>query len=172
MFVLMLLLLPLRWMGAVVIAAAGDEFGHYAAVCCLGGSVSGMRIGTKGAVLTAFGLTHKQDIICLIAGPLAGLLLGLTFRWFPVIAVCAIFQSLYNLLPIYPLDGGKILRSICFMQGWSSRFCRAIEYSVIFLMLAASVYVKIRLGISLPIAFYFGILLIRKIPCKQKKDWI
>lgn len=172
MLVLMLLLLPLRWLGAAMIAAAVHELGHYGAVRLMRGRVSSMSIDTNGAVMNAFGLSPKENLVCLIAGPAAGLLLGLTFQWFPVTAICGIFQSLYNLLPIYPLDGGRILQSIAFIYGLGSRFYKIAEHAVLTFLFALCIYGKLRYGITMSIFLFIGILLLRKIPCKQRGNWI
>lgn len=168
--ILMLLLLPLRWLCAAIIAAAIHELGHYVAVRTLGGRIDSLRFGASGAVMEATGLVNWSELVGVAAGPLAGLLLAMTFRWFPVIAICAMVQTIYNLLPISPLDGGRILRCIVFMLGGTERFCQKVECAVLMTLLLLCVYIHLRFGVAI---FLFPILLIlRKIPCKRRKDWI
>ena len=55
-------------------------------------------------------MTYRQEIICAAAGPMANLLLML----FPsrLFMVCNLLVLVFNLLPIEPLDGGKILGAV------------------------------------------------------------
>ena len=161
---LIIILLPLRWIVAAVIAAVIHELGHYCAVRITGGSLYRLKCSMSGAVMEASGLTEKSELICLLAGPLAGLLTLLTIRIFPTLALCGFIQSLYNLLPIYPLDGGKILHRLILMLGGTDRSFRAIEHSFLLTLLILCVYIRIRYGISLFIIM--AVVLLRKTPCK------
>ena len=166
----MIFLLPLRWLGAVLIAAIMHELGHYCAVYLLGGEVHSFRVNVSGAVMQASGLNQFSEIICLLAGPLAGLLPLLVFRGFPVLAICGAIQSAYNLLPIYPLDGGKILREIILIAGGSERCFKIIEYFTITLLSIACIYIHFRYRISL--FLLVASCVFRKTPCKPQRDWI
>lgn len=104
------LILPLRWLLAALAAGAFHEFCHWAAVRLCGGQVGKFQLSGSGAVMEAENLSRGKEFICTLAGPLGGLLLLLISKWFPAIAVCGLLQSAYNLLPIYPLDGGRALR--------------------------------------------------------------
>lgn len=106
----LLLLLPLRWVLAALSAAAVHELFHIAALLLLGHPVRAMKVGLFGARIVTEPLPEGHELICALAGPLGGLaLLGLA-KWLPAVSVCALFQSLYNLLPIFPADGGRALR--------------------------------------------------------------
>lgn len=107
---LMLLLLPLRWLLAAFVAAIFHELCHFAAVWLCGGHISDFQVGNMGAVMRAEHLSRGKALFCILAGPLGGLLLLFTAKWFPLVAVCALCQSAYNLLPIEALDGGHALR--------------------------------------------------------------
>lgn len=109
---LALLVLPVHWVGAVILAAAVHEGSHYIAVRLCGGKIGKFGVGTVGAKLEAFRLSTGEELICALAGPVGGFALMLVSRWLPRTALCAVLQSLYNLLPVYPLDGGRALRCI------------------------------------------------------------
>ena len=111
-----ILVLPLQWVGAAVLAAAIHEAFHYLAVRLCGGEIMGFTVGISGAKLAVRGLSNGQEIFCALAGPMGGLLLLLGLRWIPRTALCAAFQSVFNLFPVYPLDGGRALR--CGLEWW------------------------------------------------------
>lgn len=112
---LLLLTLPLPWLAAAAAAAAIHEAGHLLALRLLGAEASEIRVGCTGAKIhTAFSGPWRE-FVCAAAGPAAGLLLLPAARWLPRTALCGLAQSVYNLLPVYPLDGGRMLR--CALEG-------------------------------------------------------
>lgn len=115
---LLLLVLPFRWILAALIAAAMHELGHYLAIRLCGGHANGLTVLRSGAVLEAGEMGRGRELLCTIAGPLCGALLIPLVRVAPRLAICASVQTLYNLLPIYPLDGGRALR--CMTAMWLS----------------------------------------------------
>lgn len=169
-FALILLILPLRWIIAAIIAALIHELGHYCAVKILGGSIHTFKISPFGAIIEACDLTQTGELISIISGPLAGLLLAFVFRRYPEIALCGVMQSAYNLLPLYPLDGGKALQLIIHMMGGSDRYFRVIECFTIVLLFLLCTYIYTRYRISL--FLFLTVFLFRKTPCKPAKDWI
>ena len=108
----MLLLLPLPWIGAVVLAAVVHELGHYAIIRLFCEKPSLVRIYTYAAQIQLPEMDRWKELLCAIAGPVAGLSLLLTARWLPRTAVCALGQSIFNLVPICPLDGGRALQCV------------------------------------------------------------
>ena len=163
--VIMLLTLPLRWLGAALIAAAVHEAGHYLSVLLGGGTVNNMKVGPAGAVMEVSGLTERCELICLLAGPAAGLMTMMFINRFPLIALCGAIQSIYNLLPIYPLDGGRIMRLIIQKFGGTDKHIRIIEHTTIAILLLLCVLIRVHYGISL--FLFIIILLFRKTPCKH-----
>lgn len=106
----LLMAVPLRvlvgWLGAAVC----HELGHIAAMRILGGRLGTIIVGPAGAVIEGEDLGTYKNILCVLAGPAAGLLPMLFVKSFPEFAICAFLLTAYNLMPLYPLDGGRILR--------------------------------------------------------------
>ena len=78
-----------------------------------------LKIDIKEIVLLPFGVTAKyagkitaiKDLAISLAGPLASLLFAIAYHsklYFRI----NILIALFNLIPIYPLDGGRILKTI------------------------------------------------------------
>lgn len=158
-----ILLLPLPWLLSAVVAACFHEVCHLAALRMLNGRLLGIRIGGHGAVIQAGALSASRELICLLAGPVGSLSLVLLARYVPRVAVCALLQSAYNLLPLYPLDGGRALRCIARLlvpPDRADRFCAVVENicrGTIFLSLIC-LAVRFRLGL-LPVLAGILILL-------------
>lgn len=109
---LMVFLLPLPWLVALIIASICHELGHIFALRLMHKSVNSVILGPSGALILTEHLTQRQEVCAAFAGPAAGILLALTFFGFPRFAICALIQSLFNLIPVYPLDGGRIVRCL------------------------------------------------------------
>lgn len=107
-----LLAVPVQWVAAAMTAACVHELGHIIAVWMCGGRIWRLEIDGFGAKMETEPLVPKEELLCALAGPLAGALLCLFWRWVPRIAVCAGVQTLFNLLPVFPLDGGRALRAL------------------------------------------------------------
>ncbi len=106
-----LLLLPVQWCAAALIAGFFHELCHYGMIRFTGGRVEKMEIGAAGAIMETAPMDSLPELICALAGPIGGGLLMLAGRWFPRVAICAALQTAWNLLPIYPLDGGRAVRA-------------------------------------------------------------
>lgn len=167
----LILLIPIEWLLAAAAAATIHELCHYGMIRLCGGEVSELHIGGGGAVMEAGLLTRGRECLCALAGPAGGLLLLLGARWIPRIAICAAVQSVYNLLPIFPLDGGRAIRcmlEMLFPEGKVKIICRVVEL-VCFLLILALCLILSRRRIWYPIIIPL-LLLIHigkiKIPCK------
>ena len=110
---LMLLLFPFRFLLGIFLAAFVHEVGHILAIHFTGGRVLGIRLRGWGARIECSPMEPGKAAICALAGPGAGALTVFAWRWFPELAVAGLVQTIFNLLPVYPLDGGQAVRNIC-----------------------------------------------------------
>lgn len=111
------LALPLGWMVSAFITICVHELCHIGAVKLLGGRVTMLELGPGGVWMEAEGLSQMGAVLSSLAGPLGTSLLLLLYRFCPRLAVCAVVHSAYNLLPVYPLDGGRALMTLGRMGG-------------------------------------------------------
>ena len=110
---LMVLLFPLRITCGIMLAAAIHELGHITALVLCGGKVRRIRLRPGGARIYAAPLSPGQELLCILAGPGAGALTVLAWRVFPELAAAGLLQTVFNLLPLPNLDGGRMVRNIC-----------------------------------------------------------
>lgn len=106
----MILLLPPEWIMSAMIAALIHELCHYLAILACSGKTAGVGLYSFSARIALPEMSRGKELLCALAGPFGGMMLWLLAPWFPRLAMCAAVQSLYNLLPVYPLDGGRALR--------------------------------------------------------------
>lgn len=149
---LMILVLPIQWVLAAILAALFHELCHYVTVRLCGGSVCCVHAGVFGARMQVQGLTVKGEFMSALAGPLGSLLLLFFAKWLPRTAVCAGFQGLYNLLPVYPMDGGRVLRcgaKLLFPPGIAEKLCKFMEWICVVALICLGTYGTIFKGLGI-----------------------
>ena len=162
---LLLLVLPLQWVLAAIVAAGFHELCHACAVYLCGGNIKSITFGSNGAAMEIDPMTSGRELICALAGPIGGLSLLLFARWIPRIAICAGVQSLYNLLPVYPLDGGRAIRcgAAILSPKRGEAFCTVLEWCCLIGLFLLALYACIWLKLGLiPVAFAATLFLKRK----------
>lgn len=161
---IILLCIPVSWIIAVIAAAAVHEAGHYLAVRLLSGKSTGIRFFAFSAQMRLPQMGVGRELLCALAGPFAGMLLLLFSRWIPRIAICALCQSIWNLLPLYPLDGGRCLLCILkllFPPPLAQRFYRHIVIATRILIVTVSVFAVVYLKLGMLPLLLAGLILFR-----------
>lgn len=169
----LILLLPLDWLLAAVFAAAVHEVGHMVAIKAFGRHPVSISVGMLGATIHTGPLSNRAEFLCASAGPVASLMLLFLCRVFPKLALCGLMQGLFNLIPLHPLDGGRMLYCLlrrCSPRRAEKKFCimqRLILYG--FLVFSLIIGIRAKSGF-MPFLFCITVLsrlLLSKIPCKS-----
>lgn len=125
-------------------AAACHEAGHALMVRLCGGRLRRFRLSAAGGMMT-YRLRRPStvcDICIALSGPLAGLLLALAANAAGcyTMAGASLLLSLFNLLPIPPLDGGRVLDAL--LPSHPARL--AVSYFASCLVICAGLYAGLR----------------------------
>jgi stage IV sporulation protein FB len=120
----------LVWIGVVFVSILWHELGHAFAFRKYGGRPSITLYGMGGVAQSSGRLTRQQDIIISLAGPFFGFALGLAVWLISKAVPLSAFQnqqlaylfgamlfvniiwSAVNLLPVLPLDGGRVCSAV------------------------------------------------------------
>lgn len=141
------LLLPLDWLLSAMTAGLVHECCHLLAVRLFGGRIFGIRIGPGGCVIDSGELEWIPGLVAILAGPVGSLSLLAFRRALPKIAVCGMLQGLFNLLPVLPLDGGRILHIL--LCRWIPDKAEAVLKWMKFLLFSALALCAIRVSLCL-----------------------
>ena len=111
----LILSVPTSWLAAILISILVHELGHLLALRVCHVKIYSLSIGVNGMQILAEPMNKRKECLCAMAGPLVGLLLLFAAKRFPIVAVCSLVHSAFNLLPIAGLDGYRALA--CFLRG-------------------------------------------------------
>lgn len=169
----LVLLLPMDWLLSAFAAAAIHELGHLAAICLCGKRADIITVGGTGARIHTGPLGNRAEFLCAAAGPMSSFLLFSQCRLFPKIALCGLVQGMFNLMPVYPLDGGRMLR--CVLRRLFPQRAERIFHVLQSLLLCGIASLALTLTIRgkvgfLPILVCITVLsrlVLSKIPCKS-----
>lgn len=134
---LLCLVVPLDWVLSGIIAACVHEVCHILGVLLCKGKIVSVRIDSRGAVLDGVAMEPWQELMCILAGPAGSLMLLVLWEFWPKIALCGAVQGAFNLLPVYPLDGGRALlcmAELLFLPETAARICTAVRHMLLFVL--------------------------------------
>ena len=109
---LLLLTVPVEWLAAAVCAAIFHEACHIAVILLCGGRIGTISVGVGGTEIVTDLDGGIKEFVSAMAGPVGSFLLTGVCRIFPKLAICGCIQGLFNLLPVFPMDGGRMVQRI------------------------------------------------------------
>ncbi len=125
-FFLLFLVFPVPTVIALFISILVHELAHAYVADRLGWMVSGIRIDLfTGSAAVDTNIHERDSIPVVVAGPVSNLLLGSLSLLLAILVpndflvtmvVVNVLLFLFNILPIYPLDGGRILRDSLYLK--------------------------------------------------------
>lgn len=150
-------ILPLRWLVGWVVAAAIHELFHIWMLRLLKIQILSVDLRANGAVIRTEPMLPFQEMLCSLAGPVGGLSALMLLKIMPHIALCAAIHSVYNMLPVFPLDGGRAIKCAvnCFWGEYRAETVStylSVFVITLFLTIGVCLYYRYRLGV-LPILF-------------------
>lgn len=114
--------LNLRLCGRFCLCVLIHELGHGLAMAACRIPVRRVSLRISGAVIEGSFRGYGQELLCAAAGPTAGAILAaLLYRRAPELAVLSALLTAVNLLPLYPLDGGRMLKAALLLRLEESR---------------------------------------------------
>jgi len=172
----LLLCLPIKWFLAMIISTMVHEMGHLLALRLCKVKIQHWDIGASGMSIATEPMDNRKECLCSVAGPLIGIALFFASLSYPQLAVCALIHSVFNLLPIWGLDGYRVL--LCVLKGcmrWdmAERTMEILQWGMGALLLSVGAWATfvLRMGVF---PLLFGLYALRisfsgKRPCKLAK---
>ncbi len=170
----------ISYIAALLVVLLIHEFGHFFAMKFYNyTNVKLFIIPLLGALVsgTKQNVSQKQMSIILLAGPLPGLCIGYALffvnREMPndtlkLLGNTFIFINLFNLLPIYPLDGGRLLETLFIKNNYGIR----LVFTILSLLALVVLIALSQSYLMLIIPVLMGIELNNEVKNKKIRDYL
>lgn len=147
------------------LCVAAHEAGHLVCLRILGARIYGIRLSCCGAIICTDVLPYGKEFLAAASGPFVNFVLFLLcMRSNPLTSLVSFCLFTYNLLPLYPLDGGRMVRAALHLL-LPDAAAEAAQRCIAVLCLAGlggfAVYCACVLHLGLWPVIAFGVLLVR-----------
>ena len=157
----------LKLLPVIALPVAAHELSHVAALLLLGQRVTGISLDARGLCIGYDGAcSPRGHILAALAGPLGGAvyaLVGLTdVPWLKQSACLSLLLTAFNLLPLMPLDGGRVFSQLCVLalgKTRGERLCRTVSAALLTLLLLGGVVLAAWKKSTAPLAAAIWLLL-------------
>ncbi|MEG2378074.1 MAG: site-2 protease family protein [Clostridia bacterium] len=150
-----------------IMAALAHEIGHIIAIWLCGGYVERVHVGAFGAEIKISPypmIGYAKEIVIAAAGPLCGAVAAAVAAAFHayLFAGLSLVLTLFNLLPAFPLDGGRIVHAAAMLIGgkYANKVCTAFSAVAAVAVAAACVVVNIKAGFTLSLTLFCAFIII------------
>lgn len=147
-----------------LVSALCHETAHLLALFLLRIPVQEISVSAGGTVISASLRQEPREAWAVLAGPAANLLLaGISGGFWPGLRLCAILQLGWNLLPVYPLDGGRLCRLLLprIFGRAGTVLCNYLHAATLLAVICGGVYGTCILHLGLLPCIFSAIFLIR-----------
>lgn len=134
---LSLVIIPAQWVLGWLFATCVHELSHYLSIKLFRLRIFQVRIGKTGILMETETMKAHQELFCALAGPIGALSILPFAKVIPHAAVCAAVQSCFNMLPFFPMDGGRAILSILHIIGVRVYACFDLWNTALFLITVA-----------------------------------
>ncbi len=148
----------------LLLPVAAHELSHVLALWLLGRRVTGLRLDAQGFVIGCSGGSALSDVLIALAGPLGGVVYALLAErtgrdWLMQSAGVSLLLAAFNLLPILPLDGGRVFSALCARH---RGLYRAVSGVLLALLLVSGAVLAAWKKSTVPLAAALWLLLLRE----------
>ena len=146
-------------------AAVLHECGHITCLYLLGAEPQRLSVGLSGAELCIGRLPPSREALCAAAGPAVNLLCApVFFGLFPRFAAMSLLLALSNLLPVFPLDGGRILCA------FFPRVGEAVSVCTQMLLFGFGIYLTLKLRFGLWPLLVSALLIVKSVTVRTNEE--